>query len=371
MLNERARALAAKINKEVGDGTIVLASDIHIPKRFTTGSLFLDVALGGGWPGNQWVEVYGYESHGKTAIVLKTVAANQAIDPEFTTFWVASEHYDKEQAAALGVDNERVLVCDTRDMAFAYDKLIEAADSRAFDLLVLDSYPALVPPDEDDKDMDEDAQIAQGARLTGKFFRKVGFAMHRGEGERPVLGMFINQWRSKIGGWSPSPDPVTTPGGKAKNYAFFTRVKVQRDEWLETKIPGEKLKVKVGQTIKVLTEKNKAAAPQQVATVDFYFRDDPNTGMQRGQYDSDKETVLMALLWEIIERRGSRFYYKDIRWDRKEDMFLAPKRDPELKAALDAEVREIATRGKVTLTEEEVDLVSHVGQRVVKRSSDG
>ena len=60
-LNKDVLAIAAKINKAVGGEVVVLGSSLKEPTRFPTGSLGLDISLGGGWPGNQWVEVYGPE----------------------------------------------------------------------------------------------------------------------------------------------------------------------------------------------------------------------------------------------------------------------------------------------------------------------
>lgn len=71
--------LITELNKKYGAETVVLGSDItQHGGRITTGSLAVDVALGGGWPTNQWHEIIGEASHGKTAIALKTIAANQA-----------------------------------------------------------------------------------------------------------------------------------------------------------------------------------------------------------------------------------------------------------------------------------------------------
>ena len=78
-LNSDVLKIAALINKKLGDHTVVTADKVHVPKRITTGSLTLDVVLGGGWPMNHWVEVVGEASHGKTAIALKTIAANQKL----------------------------------------------------------------------------------------------------------------------------------------------------------------------------------------------------------------------------------------------------------------------------------------------------
>jgi recombination protein RecA len=316
-LSKQAAALAARINKDVGEGAAILASDLRDPPKMTSGSLSLDVTLGGGWAVNRWAEVYGPESHGKTAIVLKTIAANQAANSSFECMWVASEPYDADQAAALGVDNSRVLTIETRDMVVAYGTLLDGLGEQAFDAYVLDSYPALIAPDEDSKDMDENAQIGQGAFLTGKFFRKSGKAGFREPDERPYIGLFINQLRDAIGGWSPMGTPQTTPGGKGKNYSFWQRAEVKRDEYV---LEG---KTKVGQVIKVRTVKNKSAAPQRVALIEFYFADAPKHGYKRGDYNIIKDTVAMAILFDVIEQRGSHYYYDKYNWKSKNNVVEA------------------------------------------------
>jgi len=368
-LNVEALALAAKINKELGEGAVIVASEMRVAKTFTTGSLSLDIALGGGWPGNQWVEIIGKESHGKTALVLKTIAANQAADPDFSTLWVAAEHYDQRQATALGVDNSRVIVVSTQDMVVAYETMLAYAESRAVDCIVLDSYPALIPPEEEEKGMDE-VQVALGARITGKFFRKAGPATRRShiEEQRPILGILINQFRDKIGGWAPMGTPQTTPGGNAKNYAFYVRVEVKRDEYIEEKVPGKDMKVKVGQTIKIKTIKNKQAPPQQVASVDFYFRDAPILGFRRGDYDQVKELLTLGLIYDLVQRRGAYFNYGEQRWQGREGMLAAFREDLDLQAHLDKEVREVAlTTGPRDLSEDAVTQAGSAGTRKVVR----
>jgi recombination protein RecA len=329
-INPDALALANKINKKFGEGTVVIASEIRVKHRFTTGSFALDVTLGGGWPANQWVEVIGVESSGKTAIVLKTIAANQALDPNFTTFWIAAEPFDEDHARGLGVDMSRVLVHSTQVMEEAYEAMLDMADSRAVDCIVLDSYPALIADEEKEKKMDE-VVVALGARLTGKFFRKAGHATKRSlvEEERPMLGIIINQYRDQIGGFSPYGTPKTTPGGKAKNYAFYTRLEVKRAEYIEVPAPGG-VKKKVGQTIKCTTIKNKSAPPMQVATIDFYFADAPEKGFKRGEYDLAREYATYAILY-VMENRGAWYIFGEDRWQGKQAVLDAVAASPELR----------------------------------------
>jgi len=234
VINDEARKVLAQLNKKFGDGVVVLASDIRsdlIP-RITSGSTTLDYVLGGGFPGNQWNELVGEPSHGKTALALKTIAANQRLNPDYTTVWVAAEQWVPEYAQMCGVDMERVIVIETSIMEEAYQAVIQFAESKSVDAIVIDSLPALSPMPEMEKDMSE-ATVGRGALLTNKFFRVVGTAMKRSlvEDERPVLGLIINQYRMKIGVMHG--DPRTTPGGEGKNYAFFTRCEVRRDEWIE------------------------------------------------------------------------------------------------------------------------------------------
>ena len=356
-------AFMAEINKTFGDGTAIPASAIAVPKRFTSGDIALDVALGGGWPGGQWVEIIGMESAGKTAVALKTIAANQKIDPDFAVLWVAAESYDSDQAAALGVDNSRVIIVPTMEMEFAFEVMIEAAESRAVDCIVLDSYPALIPGEEAEKAMDE-YTTAVGARLMNKFTRKAGKATKRDTNgnERPLLGIIINQFRDKLGSFGKYGVPQTSPGGHGKDYFYYARLEVSRDEYIVEKRPGIPDPVKVGQSIKFRTIKNKSAAPQQTATVDFYFRRAPVLGFERGDYDSGKSYFTMAVLFGIIRKSGAWFTYGDRKWHGKDATIADLRSDKALQSIIAEQVLEAARNPK---------LVDQVGEENIKMAEDG
>jgi recombination protein RecA len=311
VINAEAQKVMAQINKRFGENTVVIGEQIRsdLIKRITTGSTTFDYVLGGGFPSNQWNELIGEPSHGKTAIALKTIAANQAGNPDHTTVWVAAEQWVPEYAAMCGVDTSRVIVVETNIMEEAYDAVIAFAESKSVDAIVIDSLPALVPSPEAEKNMDE-LTVGKGALLTNKFFRVVGQAMKRSliEDERPILGLIINQYRMKIGVMHG--DPRTTPGGEGKNYAFFTRSEVRRDEWIESGTGVNK--VRVGQRIKIRTIKNKTAPPQRVAYVDFYFS--AHSIFEPGDYDTAKEIAAMVIVKGIVERKGGWIYYGDRKW---------------------------------------------------------
>lgn len=319
--------LAAEINKKYGEDILIKGSDAkeEVPHT-STGVLAFDLALGGGWAANQWNEIVGEESSGKTAIAYKTIAANQAKDPEYLALWVAAEEYVPDYAASFGVDLERLWVVETNEMEAALDLVLKAVENRAVDCVVLDSLPALVTETEVNKAMDE-ASVATGAQILSRFFKKCAKAQRRSltEADRPCTLIAINQWRDKIGVMFG--DPRTTPGGKAKNYYYFIRVEVRRDEWIAE---GSKLDTRVGQTIKMRVMKNKTYRPQQVAQADFYFAD--THYFRKGDFDTVKDVVNVALALELFEGRykfnGERIASK------KEELYDVVRQDLGLQQAI-------------------------------------
>jgi recombination protein RecA len=111
-------------------------------------------------------------------------------------------------------------------------------------------------------------------------------------------------------------DPRTTPGGKGKDYAYFTISEVKRDEYIEAGTGVNK--VRVGQRIKIRVTKNKTAPPSQVAYVDFYFKD--HSIYSAGDYDTAKEVAAMAIVKGIVDRKGGWIYYGDRKWQGQENL---------------------------------------------------
>lgn len=338
------QSFVAGLNKLFGENVVVSAEDLVIPRRYTSGSLALDVILGGGFPGNQWTELLGLESSGKTATLFKCIAANQRLDPAFATMWVAGEHFDSEQAVALGVDPARVDVVRTQSMEVAFEAMVRATASKQYDCVILDSYAALSTEDETEKGMDE-FTVGSGAKMMNKFTRKAGAASLRAAdgSERPFFGIIVNGWRDAVGQFSRFGTPKVSPGGKGKNYFYYCRLDLSRVEWITEKRPGLKDPVKVGQKIKFVTLKNKSSAPQQVATTDFYFRAAPFLGFKRGDIDVAKEYVTVGVALGVISKRGGWYYYGDQQWQGEARLLDAVRAEPELRAQIQKQVLDLAS----------------------------
>jgi recombination protein RecA len=152
------------------------------------------------------------------------------------------------------------------------------------------------------------------------------------EDERPILGLIINQYRMKIGVMHG--DPRTTPGGEGKNYAFFTRSEVRRDEWIEAGSGTNK--VRVGQRIKIRVIKNKTAPPQRIAYIDYYFA--PHSIYQAGDYDTAKEVAAMSIVMEIVDRKGGWIYFGERKWQGQEAFSNSIREEVELYEELRSKV---------------------------------
>lgn len=314
-MDGKLAATIARINKRV-PGAVVWGSEITqdtLP-RITTGSLGLDVALGGGWVTNHWNEIVGLPSAGKTMLVLKTIAANQALDPNWTVVWCAAEDFVDSYAVMLGCDLSRFIVVNENGMEPVYQAAIDFIKSRSVDCLVIDSLPALVPVREDEKTM-EDFQPGLSAFLTGKFFRKVAPSLKGSlvEGGRPISGFIINEWRQKFVTMG---DPRTTPGGQSKDFRCFIRVEIRRDEWIKNTRD-----VPIGQVLRISTIKNKTAPSGRLAYIDAYFAD--GNDHKAGDFDTLKDLVEAAKAYGVIERSGAYYTFGTKKWHGNAEMLAA------------------------------------------------
>ena len=105
------QAAMAKIEKDFGKGSIMKlgeAKRVDV-ELLPSGSLSLDIALGGGYPKGRIIEIYGPESSGKTTLTLHAIAEIQKQGG--TAAFIDAEHaLDPAYAKKLGVDTENLLV---------------------------------------------------------------------------------------------------------------------------------------------------------------------------------------------------------------------------------------------------------------------
>ena len=104
-------AALAQIEKQYGEGAIMEMGKGHKIDIVTTpsGSLSLDLALGGGMPQGRIIEIFGPESSGKTTLALHAIAEVQKNGGK-AAFIDAEHALDPVYAKKLGVDTESLLI---------------------------------------------------------------------------------------------------------------------------------------------------------------------------------------------------------------------------------------------------------------------
>ncbi|MBI5906421.1 DNA recombination/repair protein RecA, partial [Candidatus Saccharibacteria bacterium] len=162
-----------QIEKQFGKGSIMRLGEAYKVdvETTSTGSLSLDMALGGGLPKGRVIEIYGPESSGKTTLSLHAVAEVQKLGG--VAAYVDAEHaLDPAYAQRIGVKTEDLLLSQPDNGEQALEVVEALVRSNAVDIIVVDSVAALVPQAEIEGDMG-DAHMGLQARLMSQALRKL------------------------------------------------------------------------------------------------------------------------------------------------------------------------------------------------------
>lgn len=277
-----------QITKQFGDGAIMKLGEFHQAdvELIPSGSLSLDLALGGGYPKGRIIEVFGPESSGKTTLALHAIAEIQKQGG--TAAFVDAEHaLDPAYARKLGVDTDNLLVSQPDNGEQALEITETLVRSNAVDLIVVDSVAALTPQAEIDGDMG-DSHMGLQARLMSQALRKLTGIINKSK----ATVIFINQIRMKIGVMFGNPE--TTTGGNALKFYASQRLDIRRIGQIKV---GDDI---LGNRTKIKIVKNKIAPPFRVAEFDIMY----NEGISK-----TGDILDLAVAYEVVEKSGAFFKY--------------------------------------------------------------
>ena len=278
------------IEKQFGKGSIMKLGEAHKVnvETISTGSLSLDIALGGGIPKGRVIEIYGPESSGKTTLSLHAIAEIQRNGG--TAAFIDAEHaLDPAYAQRIGVDTANLLLSQPDNGEQALEITETLVRSNAVDLIVVDSVAALVPRAEIEGEMG-DSHMGLQARLMSQALRKLTGVISRSK----ATVIFINQIRMKIGVMFGNPE--TTTGGNALKFYASVRMDIRRIGQIKQ---GEEI---IGNRTRVKVVKNKIAAPFRQAEFDIMY----NEGIS-----ASGDIVDLAVEKGIIEKAGAWFSYNE------------------------------------------------------------
>lgn len=281
----------SQISKQFGDGSIMKLGDAYKINVETTpsGTLSLDLALGGGYPKGRIIEIYGPESSGKTTLALHAVAELQKQGG--TAAFIDAEHaLDPVYAGRLGVNTSELLVSQPDNGEQALEIVETLVRSNAVDVIVLDSVAALVPQAEIDGDMGDSLPGLQ-ARLMSQALRKLTGIINKSK----ATVIFINQIRMKIGVMFGNPE--TTTGGNALKFYASQRLDIRRVGQIKQ---GEDI---IGNRVRVKVVKNKIAPPFRQAEFDIMYNEGIST---------TGDVVDLAVMYDIVQKAGAFYKYDGV-----------------------------------------------------------
>jgi recombination protein RecA len=260
-----------------------------------TGIFSIDLNIGG-WPLGRIVEIRGATSSGKTSLSLSLIAKLQ--QRHYNSLWIDAESvYTDKYARACGVDTERLGVLKPNNMEECLEALRIVTKSGAVHFIWVDSLAALIPSEQEDKDI-TGGQLGRRAALMSKILPEL--SRNCGASECSII--WLNQER--VGNLSTYGNPNVGTGGKALPYYSSLIIETRKGAYTEDK------SIKLGHQCHIKITKSKLLSCLPFTEFDLplkYF--DSNT--EEAGIDFIEDLFKVAIQLGAISKAGSYFSFKD------------------------------------------------------------
>lgn len=313
----------------------------EITRQFLpSSSITVNYVLGGGFARGCITTVYGNQSAGKSGMLMEAVGTLQELGQ--VCAWVDVENsFDREWAARLGVDVDKLIVIQERGAGAIGDKVAKLVKA-GLDFLVIDSISAIMPEvfleDGEMKEFDKRKQIGAQARATGILLNGLLY-----DNDRTAIALISQTRATDAGGGHMAMKPT---GGQAVLFGSSAILKLsssgtEKNQKMGQIFLGDKVhQVPVARTVTAYGEKNKVGPQSRTGEYLFYYQGD-TVGI-----DHVDELVTMGKLYGAVRASGAWVYFGDEQWNGQTKFVEALKADPQLYAKVKAEV-ELRMTGEV------------------------
>ena len=292
-------------------------------------------ALNGGIAKGRITLLYGNTSSGKSLSMMQSVGKWQ--DEGQICAWVDAEGaYEKEWAAQLGVNNDELILIQSKSSAKIEDEIRPLLEAR-IDVLVIDSISDIMPEVFFGKDgslngQQDRKQIGAHAKAITALVNGI---LYLNEETAVTL---ISQTTTQIEQTYVKQVPH---GGKKVQFAASQIIKLTSSNTESKQIKGDIIvgdmafTRPIGRSVDVLIEKNKLGPQHTVCSYDMYY-----AGATPG-IDNIGEVVDEAIKYGVINQKGAWFDFEDHKWQGRPAVLTFFKKNS---GAIELMKREIHTR---------------------------
>jgi len=294
--------IVSKINSKYKN-SIRMGNDFESAARISTGSLELDVAMGGGLPIGRWSRFFGGYSSAKSLTALSVIREAQKQGLKCAYYNVEKQYDPKFTAEKIGVNVDDLIVVEGTTIEEITDKM-EALFS-VVHLHVVDSCTAAVSEDELNADV-RDWRPGITARSWGKSFRRLNERFDATENTVIMVDQVRTNFRTGA---------EEAPGGRILDHQSSMTVHFKKGSWLFRNSEGS-LDEKATQTkgmsgqaepdgveIKARIQKSRVCRPFRTATM--------RLDLDSLTFDRLFEVSKAARYYGLVQQKGAYYYYGD------------------------------------------------------------
>src|SRR5574343_156671 len=260
---EFLKKVNAKMKKEYGADVMYTGEAAGNFRPYVTGFPTIDhINSGiGGFPRGGVTLVHGFESTGKTTLVLDAIKHNMDNNPESNGLFIDVENSLTEAfLKRMGIDPIRLSLTSLN----TEDGLTIAKDAIAanlYDIIVIDSLAKLDSKNMMDGDLGDKKQRNQRSRIITEFLRFISFTLRQSNTALVLINQEIENQDKK----TPYDPDTVLPCGKQQVYSANLRLQIKRSKKIKK---GENV---VGYMCSVTSLKNKIAPFERAKTMLSYL----------------------------------------------------------------------------------------------------